>query len=119
MKNKKEQMTYEELTTLCRKQESYIKELEEKLKTSSATEKATEKIEVAKPDYEELCRQVETLDYKLNEKITEIDALKFSLTMIYQEMITWQNRCDTWETNYYREYNRANELFEKVQNNEK
>ena len=115
MENKDEQMTYEELTTLCRKQESYIKELEEKLKTPSDIGK----IEVAKPDYEELCRQVETLDYKLNEKITEIDALKCSLTMIYQEMITWQNRCDTWETNYYREYNRANELFEKVQNNEK
>ena len=48
MENKDEQMTYEELTTLCRKQEEYIKELENKLV------KNTGAIEVAKPDYDEL-----------------------------------------------------------------
>ena len=110
MTSKDEQLTYEELTNLCRKQEEYIKELEEKLKTPSDTEK----IECAKPDYDELCRQVQSLGYKLELLKQENNALRYSLTRMHRQLESSQAIEEIWEENYYRELKRAEKLFDEV-----
>lgn len=107
------ELTREELVAICNKQREQIKELEKKLKTPSDTEK----LQVAEPDYEELRRQVDDLNYMINEN----DALRWSLTTAYKEMNDWKNRSDLWEENYYKEHERAEKLFDELErkNNEK
>lgn len=107
--SKDEQLTYEELTALCRKQEEYIKELEEKLKTPSETIKC----DVPKPDYDELIRERDNLNHQLNVLINENNALRWSLTMAYKEMTAWENAVDMWKEDYYKEHNRAEKLYDE------
>lgn len=109
--SKDQELTKKELTALCNKQEEYIKELEEKLKTPSDTEK----VEEAKPDYDELCRQVQNLHYMLDEERNTNKALRWSLTMAYQEMTDWKNHSDVWEEYYYREHKRAEKLYDELE----
>lgn len=109
--NKDEALTYEELTALCRKQEEYIKELEEKLKTPSDTEK----VQVAEPDYEELVRERGDLYHQLSVLTDENNALRWSLTAAHKEITAWKNRSENWEENYYREHKRAERLYDKLE----
>ena len=106
MKNKDEALTYEELTALCRKQEEYIKELEEKLKIPSDNLSC----EPAKPDYDELCRQVQRLNIKIIKLEQENNALRYSLTRVYIQLESSQAREEMWEEDYYR----ANKLLEEL-----
>lgn len=108
---KDEALTYEELTALCRKQGGYIKELREKLKTPGDTEILKE----TKPDYDELYRQVENLNHQLRVLIDENNALRWSLTTAHKEMTDWINRSDTWKENYYKEHERAEKLYDELQ----
>lgn len=112
MTNKDEQPTYEELTALCRKQEEYIKELEEKLKTPSDTEECSEKI--AEPGYDELVRERGDLYHQLSVLTNENNALRWSLTMSHQVMNDWKNRSEKWEEDYYEEHQRAEKLYDKL-----
>lgn len=109
--NKDEALTYEELTALCRKQEEYIKELEAPSDTLSC--------EPAKPDYDELCRQVQSLSYKLELLKQENDALRYSLTRMYIQLEISQAREEIWEEDYYKEHKRAEKLFDEVDKNNK
>lgn len=95
---------------IWREQEEYIKELKEKLKTSSDTEKD----EVAKPDYDELCRQVQTLNNRIFKLEKENEALRYSLTETYKALQCSQSREEIWEEEYYEEHNRAEKLFEEL-----
>lgn len=110
MTNKDQELTKEELTALCKKQEEYIKELEEKLKTPSDTEKC----EVAKPDYDELSRQAQRLDLKIFKLKRENEALRHSLTKMHMELNVSQSREEMWQENYYKESNRTDKLFEDL-----
>lgn len=110
MKENKDTLTYEDLTDLCKKQEEYIKELEEELRTPSKIEKCDE---LAKPDYEELCRQVDYLNHQLNALIDENNALRWSLTTSHKEVNDWKNRSEMWEENYYKEHKRAEKLYDE------
>lgn len=107
MKNKLEQL-YEEI---IRKQDEYIKELEDKLKTPSDTEK----LEAVKPDYEELRREVLSLNDKLSILIDENNALRWSLTAAHEKMNGWKNRSDMWEEDYYEEHRRAEKLYDELE----
>lgn len=111
MKLKGLELTYEELTEKCRKQEEYIKKLEEKLKTSSDTEK----LETTKPDYDELVRVNSDLYHQLSVLIDENNSLRWSLTMAYKEMTAWKNRSENWQENYYKEHKRANKLYDELE----
>ena len=111
MNNKDEQLTYEELTALCRKHEEYIKELEEKFKAPIDTEKS----ELSKPSYEELSRQIDNL----NVLIEENNALRWSLTTSHKEMCDWKNRSDMWQENYYKEHKRAEKLYDELNKDNK
>ena len=107
--NKDTELTKKELVALCRKQEEYIKELEKKLKTPSDTEK----LETAEPSYEELDRERCDLIQQLNMLIEENNALRWSLTTAHKEMIDWKNRFDSMQEDYYREYKRAEKLYDE------
>lgn len=108
--NKDEALTYEELTARCRKQEEYIKELEEKLKTSSETVQCG----LDKPTYDELCRQVRSLTGKSIELEQENDALRWSLTKMYIQLEISKVTEEQREEDYYRENSRAAELYDKL-----
>lgn len=120
--NKNKALTYEELTARCRKQEEYIKELEDKIYgTLCDNEKLTE---VAKPDYDELCRQISNLSHQLSMLVEENNALRWSLTTAHKEITSWKSCSDGWEENYYREHKRAEKLYDewselKKKNNDK
>lgn len=113
MTNKDEQFTYEELTALCRKQEEYIKKLEEELKTPNDTEK----IEVCKErqDYDDLLFQ----HYKAMDKIRELEevvrALLYALRKIDVERLVNKNESQHYQEMYAQEYKRANTLFDIVE----
>lgn len=111
MTTKDEQLTYEELTALCRKQEEYIKELEEKLKTP--IEKDTGSEAIREPDYDELVRECGDLNHQLSVLINENNALRWSLTMAHQEMTAWINRADMWKEDYYKAHKRAEKLYDE------
>lgn len=110
MTNKDEQFTYEELTVLCKKQEEHIKELEDKIygTLSDGGECLQE------PDYEELIVERDDLNHQLSVLTNEINALRWSLTMAYQEMTAWRNRSKKWEEDYYKEHKRAEKLYDKL-----
>lgn len=76
-------------------------------------------IDNSKPTYEELRRQVLNLNCMLDELRTNNDALKYSLKMMYQEMIAWKKAAENWEQNYHEENDRANKLFEELNNENK
>ena len=111
--NKDKTLTYEELTELYRKQEERIKELEDKIYgTLSDAEKCSEKI--AEPDYDELVRECGDLNHQLSVLTNENNALRWSLTMAYQEMTAWVNRADMWKEDYYEAHKRAEKLYDKL-----
>jgi len=114
MKNKDEALTYEELTALCRKQEEYIKELEDKINSNILIPKGTEKTEVAKPSYDKLYRQTQRLNDKIFKLKQENSALRYSLTKMYIQLESSQAREEMREEDYYREYKRAEKLFDEV-----
>ena len=93
MKNKDEKLTYKELSALCRKQEEYIKELEEKLIKPSDTESC----EPAKPTYDELFRKIQSLSGKVYELEQENRALRYSLTKMYIKLEDAQAIAEIWE----------------------
>ncbi len=108
--NKDEALTYEELTALCRKQEEYIKELEEKLRTPSDTEK----IEVAKPDYNELVRRNNRLlDTNIENRDT-IQALLYALKNINNARIINDDSLNHYQDMFLRERSRADKLFDEL-----
>lgn len=109
-------MNKEELTALCKKQEEHIKELEEKLKALIDPKKC---VEPAKPEYDELCRQIESLSYKLELLKQENSALKYSLTQMYIQLKNSESREEIWQENYYREHKRAEKLYDEVNKNDK
>lgn len=105
------ELTKNELVALCKKQEEYIKELEEKLKTPSDTEK----VQVAEPDYEELVRECGDLYHQLSVLTDENNALRWSLTAAHKEITAWKNRSENWEENYYKENKRAERLYDELE----
>ena len=115
--NKDPEMTKKELTALCRKQEEYIKELEDKIYgTLSDSEKC---VESAKPDYDELLRENQKLYDRIYQLVDEIEALKWSLIKSHNEMISWKEHCIHWEENYDKEHKRAEKLYEELNKNDK
>ena len=78
---------------------------DEKIKPSK-----TEKIEVSKPSYDELVKQLDGL----NELIEENNALRWSLITMHKEMNNWKNRSDMWQENYYKEHKRADKLYDEL-----
>ena len=78
---------------------------DEKIKPSK-----TEKIEVSKPSYDELVKQLDGL----NELIEENNALRLSLITMHKEMNNWKNRSDMWQENYYKEHKRADKLYDEL-----
>jgi transcriptional regulator with XRE-family HTH domain len=110
MTNKDQELTKKDLIALCRNQEQYIKELEEKLRTLSDTEK----IQVAEPDYDELWRMNQVLHNRIFQLEKEIEALRFSLTETHRELKRTQSREEIWEEDYYKEHKRAEKLFEDL-----
>ena len=113
-KNKDEALTYEELTKLCRRQEAYIEELEEKLKKPSDAGK----LEVAKPSYEELIfinSQLSDENRELNETIV---ALQYSLRKLNNERLDIEAESRHYRERYEQENKRAYKLYcenEKLQ----
>lgn len=100
MTSKDEQLTYEELTALCRKQEPYnIKELEEKLKTPSDTEKSCIP---EKETYEELERDRDKLREQLRNKDKLIFALEQSLIKINDELISYKGESERYQEQNYK-----------------
>ena len=108
--NKDEQFTYEELTARCRKQEEYIKELEEELKISNETIKC----DVAKPTYEDLIRQVRSLNTQIYKLEQENNALRYSLASLYIQLENSESRAEQWKEDYYRENSRAEKLYDEL-----
>ena len=102
--NKDEQLTYEELTALCRKQQEYIQKI-----------RGERTIDTSKPDYEELRRQNKKLVDELCETMDSADALKYSLKMMYKEMAVYRSNARSLEERYYKENDRANDLFTKLE----
>lgn len=98
-KNKDEQLTYEELTALCRKQEPYnIKELEEKLKIPSDTEKSCMP---EKKTYEELDWEKNKLREQLRNRDSLIFALEHSLMKINDELISYKEELEVRKEQIY------------------
>lgn len=110
MKNKDKKLTYKELTALCRKQEEYIKELEEKLIKPSDTESC----EPAKPTDNELYRKIQSLSGKVYELEHENNALRYSLTKMYIKLKDEQAIAEIWEEEYHREHSRAEHLYNEL-----
>ena len=94
MKSKDEELTYEELAALCRKQEEYIKELKDKLKTPSGTEKCCmpekESYEALKCDRDRLREQLRN-----NDKL--IFVLEKSLIKINDEAMSYKQESEWYQ----------------------
>jgi len=76
-------------------------------------------IEVAKPDYDELYRQISDLNQQLSILTDENNALRWSLTTAHKEIISWKSCSEGWEENYYREHKRAEKLYDELKEKEK
>lgn len=74
---------------------------------------------VAKPSYEELVKQLDNLYDKLKEVTEENNALRWSLTTTHKEMNDWKNLSDKWQENYYEEHERAEKLYDDLEESEK
>ena len=105
MNKKGKKLTYGELAELCRRQQEYIQKLRGEKQT----------IDTSKPDYEELRRQNKKLIDELCEAMDSADALKYSLKMMHREMTAWRSNARSFEERYYKEYNRANDLFVELE----
>ena len=108
---KGQELTKKELIALCKKQEEYIEELKEKLKKF----KDTEKCESEKPDYNELCRQVQSLNNKIFKLEQENEALRYSLTETYKGLKCSQTREEMYEEYYYKADKRSEKLFDELE----
>ena len=91
--------------------EEYIKELEEKLKTSSDTRICTG---LAKPTYDELWRQIRILNEKNIKLEQENTALRYSLAGMYIQLENSEGRAEQRKEDYYRENKRAEKLFDEL-----
>lgn len=102
MENKDPELTYEELTALCRKQEEYIKELETKLRgTSSDDEKRCPSHQCETPyelTYEELQNVFER-------KVNELRRCDEMLSAVMEALRISNNRLheEIESANYYKE----------------
>lgn len=105
MENKDEQLTYEELTALCKKQEEYINELEGQTKAS---------LEVPKPDLDELIANNNRLYDKIRELEEVIRALLYALRKTNVERLVNDDESRHFQEMYAKEHERANKLFEKL-----
>lgn len=76
------------------------------------------KCEVAKPDYNELCRENVDLNSKIYELKEEINALKWALSQAYKDMNYWKSKYDAAEGCYYKEHKRAEKLYEELNKND-
>ena len=113
-KNKDEQLTYEELTELCRRQEAYIEELEKKLIVLDETKIC----EPAKPDYEELIFRNSQLSDENRELSETIQALLYSLKKVNVERLVNEDERRHFQERYTQENKRAYKLYcenEKLQ----
>ena len=101
-----------ELTALCKKQEEYIKELEEKLKTPSDTKKC---VEPAKPTYEEVLIRSERYGEIRGEQEEIIQALLYSLGKLNTERLLNKEESVRYQQELAKETARADKLFEKLE----
>lgn len=113
MKNKDEKLTYKELTALCRKQEEYIKELEDKLKIPSDTESG-EPVKFIKPTYHDLYGKNLSLSGKVDELEQENNALRYSLTKMHSHLKCLQEIETMLQEEYHKEHSRAEQLFDEL-----
>ena len=104
-------MTKKELSDLCRKQENYIKELEEKLNRLTQTEECNSAPK--KPEYEQLAFDNGTLQRFNAELNDNLMAFSEGLRLIYKEKRSETDRADFYHRQYIMENKRANELYEK------
>lgn len=106
---KDEQLTYEELTALCRKQEEYIKELENKCNDTRPT------IDVAQPDYVELNNRNMRLSDENKELECIIRALLYSLKKTNNERLLNEEEAIQFKEALTKEYKRAEKLHEELE----
>ena len=114
--NKDEELTYEELTALNRKQEEYIKELEKKI--DDMTPKAVfsdDKIEIRKPDYDELEDNFGRLNSAYSLLMEQNEALLFSLGEMFQKNKRLEDNVTYWKDQYRIEHKRADKLFDELE----
>lgn len=71
--------------------------------------------EVKELSYEELVKQLNNLYGKLKEVTEENNALRWSLTTSYEEMNEWRNRSDVWHELYDDEHERAEKLYDDLE----
>ena len=100
MGNKDEQLTYEELTKLCRKQEEYIKELEKKIEDMKPSD--TKKcVMPAKESYEKLEWDRDKLREQLRNNDKLIFALEKSLIKINDEAMSYKQEAEWYQQQNY------------------
>ena len=111
-----EALTYEELTALNRKQEEYIKELEKKIDDMSPKAVFSEdKIQICKPDYDELEDNFGRLNSAYSLLMEQNEALLFSLGKMFQKIKRLEDDVTYWKEDYSREYKRADKLFDELE----
>ena len=110
-KDKPELFTYEELTTLCHKQEKYIKELENKLDKYSSKEC----VQPAKPNEDELIATLERQSDKIREQESTINALLYSLAKTNVDRLVNDDTSRHYREEYAEEHRRANRIWDKLE----
>lgn len=92
------EMSYEELTQLIKKQDCYIKELERKLHSGTISSDECGMIE--RPTTEKLERELENQSHLINKQHTMIDALMESLRVLHTHYIEESGRADYYKARY-------------------
>lgn len=93
MTSKDKKITYEELADLCRKQEEYIKELENKIDDMKRRE-IEECREPLKETYEMVARYRDKLREQLTDKEKIISALEKSLAKLNDEAMSYEQEAE-------------------------
>lgn len=96
MTNKDEQFTYEELTALCRKQEKYIKELEDKIYGTESEGKCC----LQEPTYEELQNIIDRKVSDLRRSDEMLSAVMEALRISNQRLFEEAERAEYYKVQY-------------------